>query len=272
MALVELHIDGQVLVVLEIDGIPHQAGVAVAGLVEGFDYGAAVRLIFLFLELLALEEVVPAVGVGVLHILGQLELRHVVVSAEIDVADAYLVALVHVEVHADGPADNSVLLNLNIHLAQLIAFFLVVALDDVYRRGTHIVREFAAGTEVEPFLKVFLLTAPYAGECPAGHPGTLHDAYLEPGSVPLFTEGVHHHGHVFEETLGPYAAHYGGYVLTWDRNLGTGVKAGKLYYLVFREIIVSFHAHSADDVLCGVVIVHLNSAPGRLRPRLESQE
>ena len=50
-ALVEHHVDRDVLRVHVIDGVPHQAGVAVTGLVEGIQDGLPVRLVLFLLEL-----------------------------------------------------------------------------------------------------------------------------------------------------------------------------------------------------------------------------
>ena len=119
--------------------VPHQAGITVAGLVEGLQHGFAVVLVFFFLELLGLEEIVPLVGVGFLHVLGQAILLHMLVTGEVDVLNAHLGAFVHVEIHAHGAADHGIPDGLDVHVHLEESLFLIIALDNVYGSILHIV-------------------------------------------------------------------------------------------------------------------------------------
>ena len=167
LALVKIHVYVYVLVVYHVNGIPNQTCVAETGLVKGVQDGFAVCLILLLLELFGLEEVVPGVGVGILHVLCKLHLLHIRITCEVDFLDVNLLAAVHCKVHANCAADDGILDYFHIYLRILVTFFLVIALDDIYGSVLNIVREFTAGAEVEPFLEVFLLSGLYACVCPA---------------------------------------------------------------------------------------------------------
>ena len=138
--LVKLHVNIEVLAILgEIHRIFYQAGIPVTGFVEGVQYGFAVFLVFLLLEFLGFEEVIPLGRVGFLHVLGQLVFFHIRISAEIDVLDADFPALVHIKVHADGTADHGILLHLGVHRYFKVALFLIIPFDDIFGSILHIV-------------------------------------------------------------------------------------------------------------------------------------
>ena len=259
--------------VLVVDGVADQAGVPVTGLVEGLQDGLAVRLILLLLELLGLEEVVPLVGVGVLHGLGELVFRHVlVVAGEVDVLDADLVALLHVEVHPDGAADHGILLHLRVHLDQEVALFLEITFDDVLGSALYVVGEFAARTEVQALLQVLPLTGLDAGIGPAGDPGALLDDDLEPGGVLRRAERVHDHGHVLEESLGDQALDDAGHFLARDGEFHALADAGQLQDLVLAEVLVAFHTDAAHHVGLGISVIYLDRFPPRLGPEGHPRE
>ena len=249
-------------VVYHIYGVPHQAGVTVAGLVEGVQHRFAVRLVLFFLELLGLEEVVPRCGVGLLHVLGKLALLDIRVAGEVDFLDVHLLAAVYGKVHAYGAADYCVLDDLGVHVHVDEAFLLVVALDDVYGGVLHVVGEFAAGPEVEPFLEVFLLSGLDSGICPAGNARALTDYNLEPCGVGLGVEGVYPNLHVLEVSLGHKALHYSGDVVSGDGNFHALPEACELENLVFTEIHVAFYADAAHSKLSGVGVVNVHAFLG----------
>ena len=172
---------------------------------------------------------------GFLHGLGEFVLRHVLVVAfEVDILDTDLVALLHVEVHPDGAADHGILLHLGVHLAQEVALFLVVTLDDVLGGALHVVGEFAAGTEVQAFLQVLPFTGLDAGIGPAGDTGTFLDDNLEPRGILRHVQRVHDHGHVLEETLRDQALDDTRHLLARNGEFHAGAEAGQLQDLVLR--------------------------------------
>ena len=88
VALFEHQIYGKFFGLDVIDGIAYQTGVAIAGLVEGGNDRLLVVDVFFLVELLAVEEVVDLVGLGLLHGTGELEVGNVLVAYEVDVLDA----------------------------------------------------------------------------------------------------------------------------------------------------------------------------------------
>ena len=271
MSLVEHHVDAQALLVDIIDRVAHQAGVAVAGFVEGLQDRLAVGLVFLLLEFLGLEQVVPLAGVGLLHGLGEFPVGHVVVAEEVDVLDADLVALLDVEVDTDGAADDGVLLDLGVHLAEEEALLLVIPLDDVDGGVLHVVGVFPARAEVQPLLQVLALAALDPGEGPAGDAREFLDDNLEPGGVAARTQRIDHEGDVLEPLLGHQALDDVGHVVARDGQFHASLQAGQLDDLVLPIIMVAFHADAADDIFLRRTVVYLNGAPSGLsiqgRPR-----
>ena len=255
-----------------IDGVPNQAGVAIAGLVEGVEDSLPVRLVLLLLELLGFEKVIPLVGVGLLHVLGEFVLRDVGVADEIDVLDTDLVAFLDVEVHPDGAADHRVLLDLRVHLAEEVSLFLVVTLDDVFGSTLHVIGEFAARTEVQTLLEIFPLAGLDAGIGPAGDSRALLDHHLEPGGVAGGVQGIHPDGHVLEITLGDQTLHHARHVLARNGDGHAFLESGQLEDLVLAEVLVAFDAHPADNVFLRIRIIYLDRVSAVLRPQDRSRE
>ena len=180
VALVEDQVDSEAVGLDIIYGIAHETGVTEALLVERAYHVLLVVEVFLFIELLAAEEVVDFVGLGFLHRAGKLEVLDVLVAYEVDVLDLYLLPLVDVEVHAYRVAYDGVLLGLRCDLAEQEALLGEIALYYVGGCLLHIFGEFAAGAQVHPLLDVLPLARRDSGEAPSGNPRTLLYPYAEP--------------------------------------------------------------------------------------------
>ena len=255
LTFIEVHVDGETVGLDVVDAVTDQAGVAVAALVEGLHHRPAVVGILLLLEFLAVEEVVPAHGLRLLHRLGQLVVGDVVVAGEVDVFHADTGALVDVELDADGALDDAVALDVHVHVHLQETLLLEIALDDVDGRALDIVGEFAAAAEMEPLVEIFLFTAADAGVVPAGHSRALGDVETEPGRVAGSAQRVDADGDVLKVALLPQTAVDGGNLVAGKLKAHTFAKTGDLHDLVGLDILVAGHADTADDVGLRSVVV-----------------
>ena len=195
---------------------------------------------------------------GLLHVLGKLVRLDLTYAIVVDVLDPDLVAALYVEVHADGAADDGILLNIHVHIHLEETLFLIITLDDIYGRSLDIVRELAARAEVQALLKVFLLSGLYAGVRPSGYPGALFDNYLEPRSVTCGVLLIYYYGYVLEIALGYKALNDSGNILSRYSNAHAGTKTGELQDLILGEILVPFYAYTAHNVFAGMQVIYLN--------------
>ena len=259
VAFLNRYVDGEAARFEVIHRIFHDAGVAVAGLVEGAQKSFFIVGVFLGVELFAVEEVVPFVALGLLHAPGELVFLHVFVAVEVDFADLDLVAAVHGEVHAYGVADNGIFLNLGLDLAVQETLFRIEAFDDVGRCFFHVGGELAAAAQAQAVLQVFLFTGLHSGEGPAGNPGTLHDANFQEDAVACRAQVVDIQGHVVEEALQGEPLHDGGHLFAGDCNLHALLQAGQVDNLAGGEVMVAFHVNAAQDIFLRAVIVYFHS-------------
>ena len=209
---------------------------------------------------------------GLLHVLGQFHGLDFTVTRVIDFADADFFALVDGEVDADGAADNGIPHHLYVYIGLQIALFLEVALDNVYRGIFHVIRIFAAGTQVQALLEVLPFAGFDAAEGPAGNTGPLADADFEPGGIRRHVERIHHYGHILKIALGHQAFYDTGNILSGNGKFLPGAETGELQDLVLVEIAVALHADTAHHIFLGMVIIDLNAPAYFLRPRKESRE
>ena len=227
------------------------AGVPVTGFVVGRDDILFVVLELLGVELLAVKEVVPSLGLGLLHGAGQLEVLHVLVAAEVDVLDLDLLALVYGEIDSDGVTYYRILFNLRLHRHPGESLLLEIPGDYVAARGGDVVGEFAAAAEIEPFEKFLALAVLDAGEGPAGHPGPFLDGDAKVDGIAALRHGIGGNGYVAEISLGPQAVDDIRNVVAGDRNAGALVQARELDNLVVAEISVALDADGGDYVFPG---------------------
>ena len=206
-----------------------------------------------------MEEVVPFVGLGLLHGLGQLVLLDVFVSVEIDVLDPYPGALVYSVVDPDGVLDDCVFLGFYLDVSVQESFLREIALDDVSGCLGHVIGEFSSPPEVEPFLEVSLLRLADSAECPAGNPGPFLEDNLQIDGIPVGTEAVNLEGDVLEVSLEIEAVNHGVEVVTWDAHLHALAQACLLDDLLGAEIMVSFYGYVSQDEFPGVIIVYLKA-------------
>ena len=275
LAFFEHEVDAQAARLHVVDGVADDAGVTVAGFVEGAQGPLLVGEVFLFVELLAVEEVVEFVGLGLLHRAGELVLLDVVVADEVDFLDADLLALVDGEIDADGVLDDGVALHLGLDFAEQEALLGEVALDDVGGGLLHIFGELAAAAEVEALLDVLALGGLDAAEAPARHARTLLDADDEPGGIPLRAEVVDLDGDVLEVALQIQAADHIGDVLTGNGHFHSLVQACLIDDLLLSEDRVALDRNPRDDIFLRMVVVHFDPAilrPDQRRRKKQSQK
>ena len=256
----ELQVDAQLARLHIIDGIADEPRVAVTGFVEGAQRPLLVGQVFLFVELLAVEEIVVLVGFGLLHRTGELILLDMVVADEVDFLDADLFPPVDVEVDPDGVLDHGVALHLSPDAAVQEALFRVVALDDVGGCLLHVFGELAATPEVQPLLDILALARLHAAVGPAGHARTLLDADAEPRGIAVCAQAVDLDGHVLEITLQIQAAHHVGDVVAGHGHAHPGMHPGLVDDLLLAEHHVPLDGNPCDDVFLRMVVVHFHPA------------
>ena len=90
-----------------------------------------------------------------------------VIADEIDSLDSNLRTAVNSIIDTDRVLDDTVLLDLRLHLDIKESLSLIISLDNIYGSLGNIVGILAASFLVQTFLKIFLFTGFYASKSPA---------------------------------------------------------------------------------------------------------
>ena len=135
-------------------------------------------------------------------------------TIECDLLDFHFVASIHGKLHPDGTTHHRVSFGVDLDLYILETLLLIESLDDVGRSLCHILRKLPSATEIEPFLKFFLLSALDSAECPSGDTRTLDDPDLEESRISRGRQRIDHNGNILEVSLKPKTVHNRGKLLS----------------------------------------------------------
>ena len=199
VALRDLDVDAQPLVVDEVNRVTHHRGVAVAPRVVEVDEQLLVGGVVLLVELRVAEDV-DAPLVGLLEGPAQPLVGELLVAHEVDAADFDLVLAVDDEGDVDALGPHRVVFDAHVDLGVAEALFGPVGLDELLVLVEHVVREFTAAAELELVEQVALLALRDALEAPVVDAGALLKEDLQVEAVAL-DGGADFH--VREEALAP---------------------------------------------------------------------
>ena len=253
-------VDSQFVGLDIINGIPDQTRVTITGLVEGAHEPALVVLEFLFVELLAAEEVIELCRLGLLHRLGQFPVGNILIADKVDGLDFDFLATVHREIHADGALDHGIPLLLGRDLALQETLLGIEPLDDIHGGLGHILGILAATTQLQALHEFLFLAALHAGKGPGRHPGTFFDDDDKPGGIALGAQAVHRDGHILKIALGPQTGHHTGNRIAGDRQFHSLLHAGKRDDSIRIHMLVSIYPDSSDNIFLWIVIIYLDPA------------
>ena len=249
-----------------INGIPDQTRITVTGLIEGAHQPTLVVLEFLFIELLAAEEVVELCRLGLLHRLGQFPVGDMLVADKVNGLDFDFFAAIHREIHTDGALDHGIPLLLRRDLALQESLFGIEPLDDIDRCLRDIIGILPAATQFQAVHEFLLFAALHPGKGPGRHPGTLFDENDKPRGITLGAQAVHCDGHILKIALGPQTGHHAGNRIAGDRQFHSLLHAGKRNDPLRVHVFVSFHPDTTNDIFLWIVIIYLNPALNVLTP------